>query len=44
MTKSVRVDPEAEEEIFQAIERYDQERDGLGLEFSMRWTEWLGMS
>ena len=36
MTKSVRVDPEAEEEIFQAIERYDQQRDGLGLEF---WTE-----
>jgi toxin ParE1/3/4 len=33
MTKSVRVDAEAEEEIAYAIERYEDEREGLGAEF-----------
>jgi hypothetical protein len=32
MTKSVRVDAEAEEEIAYAIERYEDERAGLGAE------------
>lgn len=36
MKKSLRVDAEAEEEIAHAIDRYDDERQGLGLEF---WTE-----
>jgi plasmid stabilization system protein ParE len=33
MTKSIRVDAEAEEEIAHAIDRYENEREGLGLEF-----------
>ena len=33
MTKSIRIDAEAEEEITHAIDRYDNEREGLGLEF-----------
>ena len=33
MTKSIRVDAEAEEEIAHAIDRYDAEREGLGAEF-----------
>lgn len=33
MTKAVRLDEEAEEEIAHAIERYELEREGLGTEF-----------
>jgi hypothetical protein len=33
MTKHVRVDVEAEEEIARAIDRYENEREGLGAEF-----------
>jgi plasmid stabilization system protein ParE len=33
MTKAVRVDDEAEEEISHAIDRYEREREGLGAEF-----------
>ncbi len=33
MTKSVRVNPEAEEEIDHAIARHEAEREGLGLAF-----------
>jgi toxin ParE1/3/4 len=33
MTKALRIDAEAQEEIDHAIERYENERDGLGLEF-----------
>lgn len=33
MTKPVRVDAEAEEEIAHAIDRYETEREGLGAEF-----------
>ena len=33
MTKLIRVDAEAEEEIAHAIAHYDNERDGLGAEF-----------
>ena len=33
MTKQIRVDAEAEEEIASAIDRYETERDGLGAEF-----------
>ena len=33
MTKAVRVDAEAEEEIAHAIDRYEDERAGLGAEF-----------
>lgn len=33
MTKSIRIDAEAEEEIAQAISRYEAERAGLGAEF-----------
>lgn len=36
MTKVVRIDAEAEEEIGQAIERYEHEREGLGAAF---WSE-----
>jgi len=36
MKKPVRIDPEAEEEIAHAIDRYDKEREGLGFEF---WNE-----
>ena len=36
MKKSLRIDAEAEEEIAHAIDRYENEREGLGLEF---WTE-----
>ena len=33
MTKLIRVDAEAEEEIAHAIAHYDEEREGLGAEF-----------
>jgi toxin ParE1/3/4 len=33
MTKSVRIDLEAEEEIAHAIDRYETEREGLGADF-----------
>jgi plasmid stabilization system protein ParE len=33
MTKAIRVDAEAEEEIGHAIDRYEREREGLGAEF-----------
>jgi plasmid stabilization system protein ParE len=33
MTKAIRVDAEAEEEIAHAIDRYEREREGLGAEF-----------
>ena len=33
MTKSIRIDLEAEEEIAHAIDRYETEREGLGAEF-----------
>lgn len=33
MTKSIRIDLEAEEEIIHAIDRYETEREGLGVEF-----------
>jgi plasmid stabilization system protein ParE len=33
MTKLIRVDAEAEEEIAHAIEHYEEEREGLGAEF-----------
>jgi toxin ParE1/3/4 len=33
MTKAIRVDAEAEEEIAHAIDRYQREREGLGAEF-----------
>ena len=33
MTKSIRVDAEAEEEISRAIDRYEAEREGLGADF-----------
>lgn len=33
MSKLVRVDPEAEAEIADAIDRYERAREGLGLEF-----------
>ena len=33
MKKSLRVDAEAEEEIAHAIDRHENEREGLGLEF-----------
>lgn len=33
MTKAIRVDAEAEEEIGHAIDRYERERVGLGAEF-----------
>lgn len=33
MKKSLRVDAEAEEEIAHAIDRYENEREGLGVEF-----------
>ena len=33
MTKSIRIDLEAEEEIANAIDRYETEREGLGAEF-----------
>lgn len=36
MTKPIRVDAEAEEEIDHAIDRYEREREGLGGEF---WAE-----
>lgn len=36
MKKSLRVDAEAEEELSHAIDRYENEGEGLGLEF---WTE-----
>jgi toxin ParE1/3/4 len=36
MKKKIRIDAEAEEEISNAIERYENEREGLGFEF---WTE-----
>jgi len=36
MKKSVRLDTEAREEINSAIDRYEGEREGLGLEF---WSE-----
>jgi hypothetical protein len=36
MKKSLRIDAEAEQEIAHAIDRYDNEREGLGLEF---WSE-----
>lgn len=36
MTKTLRIDREAEEEITAAIDRYDRERDGLGAVF---WSE-----
>jgi hypothetical protein len=32
MTKPIRVDAEAEEEISNAIDRYEREREGLGAE------------
>ena len=32
MTKTIRIDAEAEEEIFHAVDRYEKEREGLGLE------------
>jgi toxin ParE1/3/4 len=32
MTKAVRIDTEAEEEIVHAIDRYENEREGLGAE------------
>jgi len=33
MTKPIRIDAEAEEEISHAIDRYEREREGLGAEF-----------
>ena len=33
MTKSIRIDAEAEDEISHAIDRYEREREGLGAEF-----------
>jgi plasmid stabilization system protein ParE len=33
MTKSIRIDAEAEEEISRAIDRYENEREGLGAAF-----------
>ena len=33
MTKEIRLDPEAEEELAHAIDRYESEREGLGAEF-----------
>lgn len=33
MTKPIRIDAEAEEEITHAIDRYENEREGLGVEF-----------
>jgi plasmid stabilization system protein ParE len=36
MTKAIRIDAEADEEITHAIERYEHEREGLGAEF---WNE-----
>jgi toxin ParE1/3/4 len=33
MKKAIRIDAEAEEEIGHAIDRYENERDGLGFEF-----------
>jgi toxin ParE1/3/4 len=33
MTKSIRIDAEAEDEISRAIDRYENEREGLGAEF-----------
>lgn len=33
MTKQIRIDLEAEEEIAHAIDRYETEREGLGAEF-----------
>jgi plasmid stabilization system protein ParE len=33
MNKPIRVDAEAEDEISHAIDRYEQEREGLGAEF-----------
>jgi hypothetical protein len=33
MTKSIRIDAEADEEISHAIDRYEREREGLGAEF-----------
>jgi toxin ParE1/3/4 len=33
MTKSIRIDAEAEDEISHAISRYEREREGLGSEF-----------
>ena len=35
MKKSLRIDAEAQEEIAHAIDHYENEREGLGLEF---WT------
>ena len=35
MTKSIRIDAEADDEISHAIDRYEREREGLGAEF---WT------
>lgn len=36
MTKSIRVDAEAEDEISHAIDRYERERQGLGPSSGMR--------
>jgi hypothetical protein len=33
MTKSIRIDAEADDEISHAIDRYEREREGLGAEF-----------
>jgi hypothetical protein len=33
MTRSIRIDAEADEEISHAIDRYEREREGLGAEF-----------
>lgn len=33
MTKSIRIDAEADDEISHAIGRYEREREGLGAEF-----------
>ena len=33
MTKAIRIDAEADDEISHAIDRYEREREGLGAEF-----------
>jgi hypothetical protein len=39
MKKTLRLDAEADEEIAHAIDRYEDEREGLGLEFFTEFTD-----